>query len=30
MTREQVAEAQRRSSEWIETHPQDGVTEGLT
>ena len=24
MTREQIAEAQRRSREWIETHPQDG------
>ena len=25
MTREQIAEAQRLSREWIETHPQDGV-----
>ena len=24
MTREQIAEAQRLSREWIETHPQDG------
>ena len=24
MTRGQIAEAQRRSREWIETHPQDG------
>ena len=28
MTREQIAEAQRLSREWIETHPQDGATEG--
>ena len=24
MTREQIAEAQRLSREWIEAHPQDG------
>ena len=24
LTREQIAEAQRLSREWIETHPQDG------
>ena len=24
MTREQIAEAQRLSREWIETHPRDG------
>ena len=24
MTREQIAEAQRLSREWFETHPQDG------
>ena len=29
MTREQIAEAQGLSREWIETHPQDGATEGL-
>ncbi len=25
MTREQIAEAQRLSREWFETHPQDGA-----
>ena len=30
MTRELIAEAQRLSREWIETHPQDGATHPLT
>jgi len=26
---QKIAEAKRLSREWIETHPQDGATEGL-